>query len=144
MGVFKEWRLECVQCCHITKFVGWSNLITEQPCEACGGQTLPEKLLERVRGVIADDIPGGMVMEHVEPGRKVYSRTELKQVLAAHRSERFPEGCSLSENGWCGPTDQFLSRWSAVPDMTTTHEERQQQMADWLGMTLADYQEAFG
>lgn len=33
--------------------------------------------------VFPDDLPGGLVMEHVEPGRKVYSRSELKKVLAS-------------------------------------------------------------
>ena len=34
--------------------------------------------------VIPDDIPGGYIMEHVEPGRKVYSNSELRAVLASH------------------------------------------------------------
>jgi hypothetical protein len=57
-------------------------------------------------GVIPDDIPGGLVMDHVEPGRKVYSRTELKQVLAAH-------GMQLTQAGrHDGRTkDKYLSRW---------------------------------
>lgn len=33
--------------------------------------------------VFADDIPGGLIMEHVFPGRKVYSKSELKRVLAS-------------------------------------------------------------
>jgi hypothetical protein len=109
--IMKEWRLGCLSCHHVTKKLAWSTEISEIACEVCGGETFPEAILKRVGGVIPDDIPGGMVMEHIEPGRKVYSRTELKAVLAAHRSDMFPNGCELSENGWCGPTDKHLSRW---------------------------------
>ena len=55
---------------------------------------------------ISDDIPGGLVMEHVEPGRKVYSKSELKRVLKE-------KGWQLRErhvdNGRM--KDKHLSRW---------------------------------
>lgn len=122
------------------------------PCERCGVALQPGDWPfcphghseVKAHAVIGDDIPGGMVMEHIEPGRKVYSKTELKQVLANHRSEMWPNGCRLSENGWCGETDQHLKRWISVPwDMNVTREQRQRMMADHLGMTLEEYQQQF-
>lgn len=57
-------------------------------------------------GAIGDDIPGGMVMEHVEPGRKVYSKSELKRVLAA-------KGWKLTESGRHDGRckDKHMPRW---------------------------------
>lgn len=57
-------------------------------------------------GVIPDDIPGGLVMEHVEPGRKVYSKTELKRVLAQH-------GMQLTQTGRHDGAvpDKHMPRW---------------------------------
>lgn len=142
MAKFKEWALECTDCRAKEKFLGWDRDLP-RGCE-CGGCKWPEVELKRAHGIIPDDIPGGMVMEHVEPGRKVYSKTELKQVLADHRSDNWPSGCRLSENGWCGETDQHLKRMVAVPwDMQVTREDRQKMMAEHLGMTLEAYQEAF-
>lgn len=57
---------------------------------------------------IPDDIPGGMVMDHVEPGRRVYSKSELKRVLASH-------GYRLSEGHVTTPgTDKnpWTTRWT--------------------------------
>ena len=81
-------------------------------------------------------------MEHLEVGRKVYSKTELKAVLAAHRSEFFPNGAKLSEHGWCGHTDQHLKRWDAIPRMIS-QEERRQEMAEFLGMPIEAYDQKF-
>lgn len=89
-----------------------------------------------------DDIPGGLVMEHVEPGRKVYSVTELKKVLKDHRSETWPNGCRLSERGWRGHTDQHLRRWDAIPPIYS-QEERRAQMAEHLGLTIEEYNRQF-
>lgn len=91
-----------------------------------------------VSGVIPDDLPGGMVMEHVEPGRKVYSRTELKQVLANHRSEVFPRGCELSEYGWTGPNDRYFTRSEGWADFRTK-DQRIEEMARFLGLTVEEY-----
>lgn len=33
--------------------------------------------------VIGDDIPGGLIIEHIFPGRKVYSKSELKRVIGS-------------------------------------------------------------
>lgn len=104
--IFKEWRLECLRCHRLTKHLGWSHEGFPELCE-CGGLLAPELPNRRVDGVIPDDIPGGVVMEHVEPGRKVYSRTELKAVLAA-------KGYMVHEGGWAGPNDHFFTRGESV------------------------------
>lgn len=100
--VYKEWRLECGQCHQITKQMAWDYDDLPTMC-TCGGPLVEEELLRRVGGVIPDDIPGGLIMDHVEPGRRVDSRSELKKVLASH-------GYNLSE-GWAGPNDKYLTRW---------------------------------
>lgn len=105
-AVFKEWRLECDGCHQITKHLGWENGEFPTDC-ACGGHLHPEHRYRRVDGVVPDDIPGGMVMEHVCPGRRVYSRTELKQVLAS-------KGFMIHEGGWAGPNDRYFTRGSGV------------------------------
>lgn len=59
-------------------------------------------------GAIPDDIPGGLVMEHVLPGHKVYSKSELKRVLAQH-------GYKLCETHVTTPhTDKnpWTTRWT--------------------------------
>lgn len=58
----------------------------EAPKVLCPDCRVPTKRIWIGRGaaVIPDEIPGGYVMEHVEPGRKVYSNSELRAVLASH------------------------------------------------------------
>ena len=105
MAIFKNWRLECTTCHQITTHMGWDSEQEQFPqqCE-CGGALIEEYLLKRVGGVIPDDLPGGMVLEHIEPGRKIYSRSELKLFLKQR-------GYQLTDC-WSGsPTDQHMSRW---------------------------------
>lgn len=56
-------------------------------CVECGDPTV-RAWFGKVSGVLDDSIPGGYVMEHVEPGRKVYSKSELRAVLASHGYEQ--------------------------------------------------------
>jgi|SRR6516225_4114733 hypothetical protein len=101
--IYKQWRFECTECHQITKHICWdADLATFDPTCPCGGHLFPEHALKPNAGVVGDDIPGGLVMEHVEPGRKVYSRTELKARLAR-------KGYQLSD-GW-REGDKYLKRW---------------------------------
>lgn len=64
------------------------------PCSACGAATT-RAWLQRASAVIGDDIPGGMVLEHVEPGRKVYSNSELRRVLKQRGYQQHVEHVTL-------------------------------------------------
>lgn len=82
--------MTCPKCAHVVRVSDWPW------CPHGKGQS----------AAISDDIPGGMVMEHVEPGRKVYSKSELKRVLNSH-------GFQLKERHVDNGTikDKHLSRW---------------------------------
>lgn len=134
--VMKEWRLHCQSCRESVKHLGW--LHEAFPRCKCGGVLSEDRPLRKSEHVIPDDIPGGLVMEHVCPGRKVYSRSELNQVLMENG------GWRVSDYGWTGPTEQVYSRWTGTPSaMVSTQEERRASMAAHLGLTLEEFERKF-
>lgn len=80
------------------------------PCETCGAPT--ERVwLSKAGHVIADDIPGGMVLEHVVPGRKVYSQTELRRLLKEHGYQQHVE--HVPDKG--SDKSKHTAQWVAIP-----------------------------
>ena len=61
--------------------------------------------------VVPDSIPGGMVVENMshEPFT-VYSQTEFKAAMAAHKVEL--------RDRWAGPGDRYLSNWASISPKT--------------------------
>lgn len=80
------------------------------PCPECSAAT-ERAWIGSAAGVVDDSIPGGYVMEHVEPGRKVYSQSELRAVLASHGYQQHVEHKTLPG------TDRspHTTKWIAVP-----------------------------
>ena len=90
--------------------------------------------------VVGDEID--MVLDHIEPGRRVTSKTELRHVLNDHRSDMFPQGARLKEDGWVGVHDQHLKRWIAIPPFYS-QAERRTMMAEHLNMTIEEFDFVF-
>lgn len=135
--VFKPYTLHCDRCDAQKTLLLWDGDTYESNCP-CGGEFRDANYtLKKVEGVVGDDIPGGMIMEHVEPGRKVYSRTELNQVLAKH-------GWRVSDYGWTGMTDQHMIKSSGLYVDLRSKEQRQREMAEFLGLSFEEYLAKFG
>ena len=114
-------------------------------CEKCQAEVLVSDwpFCPHGRGksnVIDDEID--LVMDHIEPGRRVRSKTELRKVLNDHRSDMFPHGARLKEDGWVGVHDQHLKQWVAIPSMVS-QEKRREDMAYFLGLTLEEFDRQF-
>jgi hypothetical protein len=75
----------CTQC-------AWADEIIaapyEQPsCPHCGGTT--ERVWRSSAAVASDDIPGGVVIDNLVPGRKFYSKSEIRREMRAQNVEPF-------------------------------------------------------
>lgn len=142
--VMKEVRVVCNGCHTQRKKLVWlsEDFTFTEPCE-CGGFLAEEsQALTPVEGVLGDDIPGGLVMEHLYPGRKVYSHTEHKEVIKQFNKENGTE-YRLSDYGWVGIRDQHLKQESGLTVDLRTQEERILEMAQFLGMSVETYRQTF-
>lgn len=134
----KFWPFRCVKCSNVKILEeGWHT------CE-CGGDMRCKGQVgwEPNQGVVGDDIPGGYVMEHLYPGRKVYSHTEHRAVIEQYNREN-KTNWRISDYGNTGLTDQHFIKSAGMYVDLRTKEQRQQEMAEFLGLTLEDYQAQF-
>lgn len=142
--VMKSVRIVC-NGCHATKTaLVWQTNVEGhyvELCECGGAFAEAQHDLKPVEGAIGDDIPGGMVMEHLYPGRKVYSHTEHRAVIEEYNKANGTKW-RLSDYGWVGVRDQHLKRESGYADLRTK-EERVAQMAEFLGLTVEEYHRKF-
>jgi hypothetical protein len=107
------------------------------PCPECGARTT-RTWITKASAVVADDIPGGFVLEHVEPGRRVYSQSELRAVLASHGYAQHVE--HVPQKG--SDKSRHTVRWTSVP-YTPTAEHQRREMAKFLGLTDEQYAAQF-
>ena len=79
---FRKWIVRCDACDTYWEAWEWTHLLPIV-CKACSAETHlfdPHPPFGEAPGVVGDDIPGGVVLDHLTPTpQKFYSKTDIKR-----------------------------------------------------------------